>query len=218
MKRFAALVFCLFVGATQAGALTYFVDFGMTLNPVAEQRGSVTGHINTDGTLGTITAANLIDWSITLDDGTTQITGTGEAGDGTNAGLFLTATAQYLLAPATNFFNEFWSFEFSNGSFGINGTRFARAFDYDGGQLTSFVWLEEFVWGSYTQCFNFYNTIGVHYIQGESQCGPVQIPEWFIVGRAVVPLPASLPILATAVACLAFGGRRRRALQDQYRA
>jgi hypothetical protein len=88
-----ALLVVAFVGAGRASTITYNVD-------LTSGAASVMGFIVTDGTIGTLVTANVIDWNLNLDDGisTFDLLGPLEAGtnstvsiDGGSASASLTA-------------------------------------------------------------------------------------------------------------------------------
>lgn len=85
------------VAMSQAANITYGVNL-----PVGP--GGVTGFVTTDGTLGTIQNANLVDWSLLLKDGSTTFTLTGPLSGNNSAqnNFGLTATATTLSVSLTS--------------------------------------------------------------------------------------------------------------------
>jgi IPTL-CTERM motif len=82
--------------------------------------GSVTGTIQTDGTIGVLGAANVVDWNLTLNDGTNTFILTGPA-SGNNSHVFITgsdvsATATNLLFNFSGVDSGYFLFQVSFGS------------------------------------------------------------------------------------------------------
>lgn len=91
---FTVVVMLFGVVVANASPITYSVNRTIGI-------GSVTGFIETDGTLGGLTAANVVDWSLLLNDGTSTYTITGPL-SGSNSvvysqGADVTASATQLL-------------------------------------------------------------------------------------------------------------------------
>ena len=95
----APLMLALGAWGLRAAAITYQVD--QTVGA-----GSVTGFIETDGTMGTLSGTNLLDWNLLLNNGTTTFDLLGPL-SGSNSmfvggGADLSATATQLLFNFTN--------------------------------------------------------------------------------------------------------------------
>jgi hypothetical protein len=93
----------LLVGVSNASPITYTVN--RTIGA-----GSVAGTIKTDGTVGVLTAANVTDWNLTLNDGSSTFILTGPA-SGNNSHVFITGSDVTATAGAL-------SFNFSGGDSG----------------------------------------------------------------------------------------------------
>lgn len=93
MAKFT-FVLLLSAGVLSAGPITYNVD--LTIGA-----GSVTGFIETDGTIGVLSSSNILNWDLLLNDGTTTFTLEGPlSGDNSGLGLEgsdLSATSTQLL-------------------------------------------------------------------------------------------------------------------------
>jgi hypothetical protein len=87
----------LVVGVSTASPITYSVN--RTIGA-----GSVTGTIQTDGSLGVLAAANITDWNLTLFDGTSTFVLTGPA-SGNNSHVF--SSGSDITATASNLFFNF---------------------------------------------------------------------------------------------------------------
>ena len=103
----------LLVGVVAASPITYSVNRTIAA-------GSVTGTIQTDGTIGVLTAANVIDWNLTLNDGTNTFVLTGPA-SGNNSHVFITgsdvtATAANLSFNFSGVDSGYFLFQVSFGS------------------------------------------------------------------------------------------------------
>lgn len=103
----------LWVGVSTAAPITYSVNRTIAA-------GSVTGTIQTDGTMGVLAAANVTDWNLTLFDGTNTFVLTGPA-SGNNSHVFITgsdvtATANSLLFNFSGIDLGYLLFQVSFGS------------------------------------------------------------------------------------------------------
>jgi hypothetical protein len=83
------------VGVSTASPITYSVNRTIAA-------GSVTGTIKTDGTIGVLTAANVIDWNLTLNDGSSTFVLTGPA-SGNNSHVFITGSDVTATAAGLSF-------------------------------------------------------------------------------------------------------------------
>ena len=83
------------VGVSTASPITYSVNRTIAA-------GSVTGTIQTDGTIGVLSAANVIDWNLTLNDGTSTFVLTGPA-SGNNSHVFITGSDVTATAAGLSF-------------------------------------------------------------------------------------------------------------------
>ena len=113
--RLASILFAmlLMVGVATASPITYSVN--RTIGT-----GSVTGTIQTDGTIGALTAANITDWNLTLNDGISTFILTGPL-SGNNSHVFTTgndvsATASALSFNFSGVDNGYFLFQVSFGS------------------------------------------------------------------------------------------------------
>jgi hypothetical protein len=93
MSMFVAML--LLVGVANAAPVTYNVNRTIAA-------GSVKGTIQTDGTVGVLTAANVIDWNLTLNDGTNTFVLTGPA-SGNNSHVFITGSDVTATAASLSF-------------------------------------------------------------------------------------------------------------------
>lgn len=154
--------------------------------------GGVTGTIVTDGTIGALATANILDWNLTLNDGVNvfNLIGDGSVGDNSVvlvSGSFFSASVTELM------FN-----------FGISGFALFQSPFIGSGQ--NFL------------CFDGDRSctgVGIGVIFNLTQ-GAVSTPQsgQVVVATAVsaVPLPAALPMMAVALGGLgAFARRKRRA-------
>src|SRR5450755_2433229 len=91
------------VGVSTASPITYSVNRTIAA-------GSLTGTIQTDGTLGVLTAANITDWNLTLNDGISTFILTGPL-SGNNSHVFVVGNDVSATAAAL-------SFNFSGGDSG----------------------------------------------------------------------------------------------------
>ncbi|MFC7049246.1 PEP-CTERM sorting domain-containing protein [Emcibacter nanhaiensis] len=109
-------VFAVFLMAETASATIYSVN--RTIGA-----GGVTGTITTDGTLGALSAGNVTDWNLLLDDGSTTFNLLGNGSVGDNSDLLISGAA--FIATATDLWFDFAAQGFAlfqnptNGS-GIN--------------------------------------------------------------------------------------------------
>jgi hypothetical protein len=83
------------VGVSTASPITYSVNRTIAA-------GSLTGTIQTDGTVGVLTAANITDWNLTLNDGTNTFILTGPA-SGNNSHVFIVGNDVSATAAALSF-------------------------------------------------------------------------------------------------------------------
>jgi hypothetical protein len=116
----AAFFAYLLVGASvcQASPLTYLVN--RTVG-----KGSVTGFLETDGTMGVLTAGNFVDWNLLLSDGSSSFRLTGPL-SGNNSQVVVTGTD-------VGAFNNFLVFNFSgidSGTLLFSQGPFARSHYY----------------------------------------------------------------------------------------
>jgi hypothetical protein len=101
------------VGVSTASPITYSVNRTIAA-------GSLTGTIQTDGTVGVLTAANITDWNLTLNDGISTFILTGPA-SGNNSHVFIvgndvSATAAALLFNFSGVDSGYFLFQVSFGS------------------------------------------------------------------------------------------------------
>ena len=113
--RLASILFAmlLLVGVSTASPITYSVN--RTIGA-----GSLTGTIQTDGTVGVLTAANITDWNLTLNDGISTFILTGPL-SGNNSHVFVvgndvSATASALSFNFSGGDNGYFLFQVSFGS------------------------------------------------------------------------------------------------------
>src|SRR5947209_908359 len=100
MRRTLIVLFAVIMASTFLAATPITYTFNQTFGS-----GSVTGSLTTDGTLGVLNAADLLDWTLTLNDGTNTtvlLTSNSSFGSGLHDtvgpnNVDLTATATNLL-------------------------------------------------------------------------------------------------------------------------
>lgn len=175
------------LSATVADAMTYKID-----RDIGD--GSVVGFIETDGTLGTLAAANILDWSITL---TSPDLGGG---------------SPQLITGATGVVGVFGSGLSANSTdivfdFGVAGAGFIIA-DHGsspGGWCMSSTGLDCLVAPLSPEPIDV--SEGIYF--NTSFSGPAEIEERSgrLIVASAVPLPASLPLLVAAIGGLAFARR-----------
>src|SRR5579862_524785 len=99
------------LAAAAAHATTVYYNVDLTIGA-----GTVTGFIGTDGTLGTLTPSNFVDWSLTITDGVdTPDTLTGANSSVTILGTAQSATASAILFDFSTPPNSYFFFERNSG-------------------------------------------------------------------------------------------------------
>ena len=94
----SALAMALAAGAPAIGSASVIFNVNQTIGA-----GGVTGTITTDGTLGALASANLVDWALTLNDGATTFLLTSANSEvGFILGKALSETASQLLFDTAN--------------------------------------------------------------------------------------------------------------------
>jgi hypothetical protein len=94
----SALATALAAGAPAIGSASVIFNVNQTIGA-----GGVTGTITTDGTLGALASANLVDWALTLNDGATTFLLTSVNSEvGFILGKALSETASHLLFDTAN--------------------------------------------------------------------------------------------------------------------
>ncbi|MCC6775360.1 MAG: hypothetical protein IT537_01795 [Hyphomicrobiales bacterium] len=165
------------LGVSPASAITYNVNI-----PVGA--GNVSGFIETDGSIGTLTAADIVDWNLLIDSGTLSTTLTGPlSGSNSTVGFFgspaFTASATQLL------------FDFSASTIEV---------DYVIFQKPSF--------GDFF-CINACASQFAVGVGGERAFGIADgVVE--IGSVSAVPVPAALPLFVSGVGILGLAGWRRK--------
>jgi hypothetical protein len=101
MRKALWIIPLLLIGALGASTVLRAADITYTVNEVVGA-GNVTGFITTDGTIGTLAAGNIVNWSLALNDGTNPTFDLLGPTSGNNSGVFvtgsdLTSTATQLL-------------------------------------------------------------------------------------------------------------------------
>lgn len=84
------------ISALPAAAAVYNVNLDIA-------SGSVTGTVETDGTTGTLSSGNFIDWNLDLSDGTTSFTLIGNGSPGDNSGVKVLGTSVSATATELTF-------------------------------------------------------------------------------------------------------------------
>ena len=151
--------------------------------------GGVTGFIQTDGTLGILTGANISDWNLLLDDGLSTFSIFGPL-SGNNSqvlvfGTSLTATANDIFFDFSNVAGDIGLFQNPTTGSGINfwcldGANNSCAGNFSAESVTTTSFLSS---------------------QIASRVG--------IVAIATVPEPATLALFGLGLAGMAFGARRK---------
>lgn len=98
--RAAVWICLLFAFASTSSATTYGLS-----NPIGD--GGVTGTIETDGTIGTLSAANIADWNLVVDDGLNTFNLLGPLSGDNSQLLFSFRTEVGLSATATELLFDF---------------------------------------------------------------------------------------------------------------
>lgn len=177
----AAIAATLF-GSVAANAVSYTVN--LTVGP-----GSVTGNIDTDGTLGVLATGNITDWNLLLNDGASTL-----LLDGTTNSQVLVAGDQFTATATGIFFNfssngPFAAVDFQNPTIGSSINYFCLN-DAGGG------------------CSSNPSAIGLR-LSGASIGDPRQ-GVTLIGSVAGVPEPGSWTLMIAGFAATGLGVRRRR--------
>jgi PEP-CTERM motif len=168
-----------------AGAIQYTVN--QTIGS-----GSVTGTITTDGTIGTLAAADVISWNLLLNDGTK----TGVEASGANA-AFVVVEGSALTATLTTLTYDYSSASGSDFYFGDTST------PYDG----------ELCYTSYSNCWG-PTGVGLYNVGGDGSVYTALTGSQTIAsdGRSVpVPEPATFALFGAGLVSLSALRRRRKA-------
>jgi hypothetical protein len=172
--------------AANAGAIQYTVN--QTIGS-----GSVTGAITTDGTIGTLAAADVISWNLFLNDGTN----TGVQASGANAALVVVEGSP-LTATLTTLTYDYSSV--SGGDFYFTDTNTP----YDG----------ELCYTSRSNCWG-PTGVGLYNVGGDGQSVYAALTGSQIIasdGRSVpVPEPATFALFGAGLVSLSALRRRRKA-------
>ena len=182
----AATIGAALLAPTAASAIVYTIDATVS-------GGSATGTIETDGTLGALSSGNIVDWSITLDDGTGTFLLDGFA----NSQVLVSGSS--FTASATGLF-----FDFANTNFDI--VLFQNPSIGSGINFLCFD-------GASGTCISNLSSITVRLTDPASevvspQLGNVQFAS---AGDAVVPEPASWALMIAGFGLTGFAMRRRAA-------
>jgi hypothetical protein len=173
-------------GGSSVGATTYNISDGTASL-------GVTGTITTDGTIGVLSAANITDWNLLLNIGSSNADLTGPL-SGNNSSIFA-SIGNDLSASATGLFFNFGD----TSAFGVFSLRIP-----DGSaSLASISLLNQFVEPGSPEITLFVTpSFGVIGEQGLAQIGAV----------GATPLPDTLPLFATGLGLIGMLGwwRRRR--------
>ena len=144
VKVVGGFLLLILLGTAIAGAtsITYNVNRGAGI-------GSISGFIETDGTIGAIAAGNIVDWSLLLNDGTTAydlyspVSGNNSSVD--SNGSHITATSTQLLFNFSGTDNGYFRFQYGVGIH--NGNHYCGNASFSGICLTG----ETIAPGNYTQ-------------------------------------------------------------------
>lgn len=173
-------VFALITMLQPAAASTYNFVSGVA-------GGGVKGTIETDGTIGTLTGGNIVNWNLILNDGTNTFTliGNGSAGDNSDVALFsatgFTATSTSLVAD----FNDSGFLLFQSPFIGSGKSFLCLALNTNCGVAKNSV--------------NFLTNADLGSIVKTAQSGSVVFATSSV---SAVPLPAALPLLAAGLGLL----------------
>jgi hypothetical protein len=181
-----ALTIAAFFAFSQANATTYNVNLNLPiLGP-----GNVSGFIETDGSLGLLTLADIVDWNLVLTIGASDFTLKGPiSGPNSDVGFFgspaLSATATQLL------------FDFSASTIETDRVQFQAPDLFSG---TDFFCI---------------NGCGLQLSMGVGDLRAFGLAEGEVVigTTSEVPLPAALPLFATALGMLGLVAHRRKRKQ-----
>jgi hypothetical protein len=187
---FAAAPLC------RADDITYSVD-------LSAGSGSVTGDIVTDGTIGSLTATNIVDYNLLWNDGTTTFDLTGPLSGGNSAyggpGILSATSTQLLFDFGPTDTNDFLYFA-SNANFNSGATQYEVCFEGNANDCTSGLPAGAVALASYT-----YTGVGDETLYtpmtGDQVIGTAS-------GSSNVPEPPTLAILGAGIALLS-GFRRR---------
>jgi hypothetical protein len=163
-----------------AGAIQYAVN--QTIGS-----GSVTGTITTDGTIGTLAAADVISWNLLLNDGTK----TGVEASGAN-GAFVVVEGSALTATLMTLTYDYSFVSGSDFYFGDTNT------PYDG----------ELCYTSYSNCWG-PTGVGLYNVGGDGQSVFTALTGPQII--ASVPEPATFALFGAGLVSLSALRRRRKA-------
>lgn len=176
--------------ATSAQAITYTLD-------VDVGAGNASGFIETDGTLGVLTAGNITSWEITLNApnlwfGPTDVIGTTTASQGISLLGASGQAASGLTATATDIL-----FDFGGNTAAL----------FNGGDRGNYLCLQGQATGACKNQFNLL-AIGFDAVSGNAE-EATMTGNFALASVTTVPVPASLPLLLAGVGL--FGLVRRRA-------
>lgn len=201
--------------STSAHALTYDVDLvlddytyenvdGQWVHTRSDNPVSITGQIETDGTLGAVTDTNILSWSFTIasNTGSQDISSSADAGFTTVNGTF-TASETEFVAPEGSW--DFIQFSGTEDNFVIGRV-------YGGnGQTNTFAYFKDFD----LACNADASACSVANVN-QGNLGIERNLQ--VIGTrggdtvAAIPLPGGIGLLGTALAMFAFFGMRRRAV------
>jgi hypothetical protein len=194
----AAFAAAVVLGAVEAHATVYNIEDAVGSNTVA-------GTITTDGTLGTLSAANIVDWHLAISDGGSfNVLLVGPL-SGPSSGVQLIGTA--LSATATSL-----SFNFSaNPLVPVSEAgRFLLEFYLLGGG--DVIWISSFTFQGDPNHTEVPGLLGIEFFNANGNCTDCAYDNRSGVQTvtSATPLPAALPLFATGLGALGLLARRRK--------
>ena len=194
MAAASLLMSASFAGSAGAAPITYLVDRTFTddSGPNAGATLGITGWIQTDGTLGTLSESNIVSWLLNFQTSATTyvsnsatsgvVSLSGDAVSATMSGLIFTPTSTSTDPSALRFYTA------SGGNYWCLNRNLGST-----------------CYGTYLESFAFTGVVD-EWAENTSERDPFV----FAGVGASVPVPAALPLLASGLGALGFFGWRRK--------